>query len=585
MAQHAVITGVPRTGTETTPPTRREINDFVKDNMQFSLFIQALQAMYQTSQQDGLSHFQIGGIHGLPYQQWETSGGDQPVGRWGGYCTHGSMLFPTWHRPYVATYEQTLQALAVQISDTYTTSDKAQWQDAAVNLRLPYWDWASNAVPPSQVISDAQVTITGPDGQQTSVDNPLLAYPFNPIDPSFPDPYAQWPTTLRHPTSEDSDATSNVREMIRDLQSDARDIKTKTYNLLTRVSTWPAFSNHTPGDGGSSSSSIEAIHDGIHVDVGADGHMGDPAVAAFDPIFFLHHCNVDRLLALWEALHPNTWVSSGPANGGTFTISGNATENATSDLTPFWNGATTYWNSNACRNFETSLNYTYPEFAGLSGADANTVRAKIGAIVNQLYGGGTRRTFAFAAAGAEGASGHSISSVVDKILTSVHHTAPAPLAAMQLFAAPAALAAPAAAAAPAAPAAAAAAAAPADSQVQVHVAGLGLLKYYEWSARVHAKKFELGGSYSVLIFLGPVPDDPKQWRTSPSYVGAHHVFANSRMEDCENCRRNSTENVEGFVSLNEAIAAHSGLNSFEPSVVEPYLKKELSWRVQKASLT
>jgi hypothetical protein len=23
-------------------------------------------------------------------------------------------------------------------------------------------------------------------------------------------------------------------------------------------------------------------------------------VAAFDPIFFLHHCNVDRLLALWQ---------------------------------------------------------------------------------------------------------------------------------------------------------------------------------------------------------------------------------------------------------------------------------------------
>ncbi|KAG9009286.1 hypothetical protein FRB90_008451 [Tulasnella sp. 427] len=571
MSQHAVVTGVPRTPAQSTAPPRREINDLVKDKMQFSLFIQALQAMYQTSQKDDLSHFGFGGIHGLPFQRWETSGPGNPVGRWGGYCTHGSVLFPTWHRPYLAAYEQVLQGFAVKIAATYTTPDKTQWANAALNLRLPFWDWATNAVPPTQVISDATVTITTPNGQQTSVKNPLLAYPFNPIDRSFPSPYSRWPTTLRHPTSEGSGATSNVREMISDLQSDANDIRSQTYNLLTRVTTWPAFSNHTPGDGGSSSSSLEAIHDGIHVDVGADGHMGDPAVAAFDPIFFLHHANVDRLLALWGALNPNTWVSTGPANGGTWTISGNATETATSDLTPFWNGASTYWNSNACRNFDTSLNYTYPEFVGLQGQDANTVRTKIGAIVNQLYGGSTRRNFAFATAGAQGATGQSIAAAAQSILNVTQHTDPAPPAAMQLFATPAST-----------PAAASSLrVAPHTEQVHVEISGGGQNKFYEWSARVHAKKFELGGSYSILIFLGQVPDDPKQWRSAPSYVGAQHVFANSQMEDCENCRRNATENVEGFVALNSAIAAHSGLNSFDPQVVEPYLKKELSWRVQK----
>jgi Common central domain of tyrosinase len=45
----------------------------------------------------------------------------------------------------------------------------------------------------------------------------------------------------------------------------------------------------------------------------------------FDPIFFLHHANVDRMLSLWEALNPGVWVSSGPAEGGSWTISGNAT--------------------------------------------------------------------------------------------------------------------------------------------------------------------------------------------------------------------------------------------------------------------
>jgi tyrosinase len=46
---------------------------------------------------------------------------------------------------------------------------------------------------------------------------------------------------------------------------------------------------------------------------------------AFDPIFFLHHANVDRMLSLWAAVNPGVWVASGLAEGGTWTISGNAT--------------------------------------------------------------------------------------------------------------------------------------------------------------------------------------------------------------------------------------------------------------------
>jgi tyrosinase len=62
-----------------------------------------------------------------------------------------------------------------------------------------------------------------------------------------------------------------------DLQSIQSDLTSSTYNLLTRVSDWPAFSNHTPGDGGSTSNSLEAIHDEVHALIG--GSMGDPTVA------------------------------------------------------------------------------------------------------------------------------------------------------------------------------------------------------------------------------------------------------------------------------------------------------------------
>lgn len=42
------------------------------------------------------------GIHGYPDIPWDgVTGEDYIVG----YCTHSSVLFPTWHRPYLALFE------------------------------------------------------------------------------------------------------------------------------------------------------------------------------------------------------------------------------------------------------------------------------------------------------------------------------------------------------------------------------------------------------------------------------------------------------------------------------------------------
>ena len=37
--------------------------------------------------------------------------------------------------------------------------------------------------------------------------------------------------------------------------------------------------------------------------------MSDSYIA-YDPIFFLHHCNVDRLYALWEYVYPDYWMGN-----------------------------------------------------------------------------------------------------------------------------------------------------------------------------------------------------------------------------------------------------------------------------------
>lgn len=66
--------------------------------------------MYAVDQNQTPSYFQVGGIHGLPFVAYDggvSSSGftPDPNRQWAGYCTHGSTLFPSWHRPYVMLIE------------------------------------------------------------------------------------------------------------------------------------------------------------------------------------------------------------------------------------------------------------------------------------------------------------------------------------------------------------------------------------------------------------------------------------------------------------------------------------------------
>ena len=45
----------------------------------------------------------------------------------------------------------------------------------------------------------------------------------------------------------------------------------------------------------------DTLHGNVHVDVGDPLNMGDIPWAARDPLFWMHHCNVDRLWASWNA--------------------------------------------------------------------------------------------------------------------------------------------------------------------------------------------------------------------------------------------------------------------------------------------
>jgi tyrosinase len=116
--------------------------------------------------------------------------------------------------------------------------------------------------------------------------------------------------------------------------------------MLSQIFDWAGFATHAEGELPGRGNSLEAVHDGIHFKIGGmsvdlKGHMGDNDVAgkllyaivvmdkfishfsllvAFDPIFFLHHANVDRLLSIWAALNPSVWVTPGNSGEGTVTI-------------------------------------------------------------------------------------------------------------------------------------------------------------------------------------------------------------------------------------------------------------------------
>ena len=104
---------------------------------------------------------------------------------------------------------------------------------------------------------------------------------------------------------------------------------------------------------------------------------------------------------------------------------------------------------------------------------------------------------------------------------------------------------------------------------------------WDWTVRIEFKMYELRTSFYVFIFLGQVPENPRDWHSSPNYVGSACAFVNNVAERCANCTNQQDIVLENFVHLDHAIARLSRLRSLEPHVIEPYLTSSLQWRVQK----
>ncbi|CAG8577814.1 3930_t:CDS:2 [Cetraspora pellucida] len=90
--------------------------------------------------------------------------------------------------------------------------------------------------------------------------------------------------------------------------------------------------------------SIEITHDGFHVIIGGyGGHMAYPDITGFDPLFYFHQLNVDRLFAYGRVY---SWVPSNINVNVTYTELMYTTVDGNSDLTPFRKSDTAFWTSN-----------------------------------------------------------------------------------------------------------------------------------------------------------------------------------------------------------------------------------------------
>jgi tyrosinase len=228
------------------------------------------------------------------------------------------MTFPTWHRPYLALFEQTLASYFPEVIGDVTQNDPALAQtleEASKTWRLPYWDWCLYPQIPEEFSQPEIEIYSANGGTPQSAPNPLQQYKFR-TRPSF-EPYSNWETTLRQPSSDDSDAVSQTEKANANLASDQAHLKTLVMELfpqpLDPITPWFHFSNdqwELPVNSQQGNlTSLENIHNLIHGNVGGAGHFGQTWFAAFDPIFWVHHCQVDRLFAVWEAAYPKIFFN------------------------------------------------------------------------------------------------------------------------------------------------------------------------------------------------------------------------------------------------------------------------------------
>jgi len=280
------------------PFTRRNVwelgNDWADPILWYARGVGAMKARALA---DPTSWRFYGAIHGLDTQLWQQLGylgpsdpmpSDAAVQRFWLQCQHGSWYFLPWHRGYLLAFEANIRDAVSKLGGP------ADWA-------LPYWNYFK---PDEFKLPAAFASPDWPDGQGN---NPLFV-------------------PQRYGPNSDGNVYVPVDMINLDAMNDPD---------FTGVASGggPGFGGVDTGfeHGGQVHGGIETQpHDWVHGLVGGGdpqnpqlpGLMSDPDTAGLDPIFWLHHANIDRLWEVWRqnpATHVNpsdpNWTK-GPGNIG-----------------------------------------------------------------------------------------------------------------------------------------------------------------------------------------------------------------------------------------------------------------------------
>jgi hypothetical protein len=168
-------------------------------------------------------------------------------------CQHGSFFFLSWHRMYLYYFERILRAAS-----------------GSADLTLPYWDYSrpdQRALPEAfRVPAEASNSLFV--RQRAAAANQGGTLPESAVDTQ------ESLQAIDFSTSSAGGTSFGGRRLAQP----------------SHFSSFPGRLEQQP-------------HNVIHVLLGGpDGWMSDPDFAAQDPIFWLHHANIDRLWSRWLAL-------------------------------------------------------------------------------------------------------------------------------------------------------------------------------------------------------------------------------------------------------------------------------------------
>lgn len=110
-------------------------------------------------------------------------------------------------------------------------------------------------------------------------------------------------------------------------------------------------------------------------------------------------------------------------------------------------------------------------------------------------------------------------------------------------------------------------------------------KYLEWITNIKVQKHALDGTFFVHVFLGEFNrDDPLAWRSDPNLVGTFSVLGEAVGTGCKKCKKDREDRLQitGQVPLTLALAERyltGQIENLTPEKVVPYLQTNLHWRV------